>query len=49
MWLLKENLKRAMKLLLMIAQNNTIKTHYIKVRVNKTQEKDECRICADKK
>ena len=37
-WLRKGNLKRETKSLIISAQNNVIKTNYIKAKINKTQQ-----------
>ena len=47
-WLRKGNIKRETEYLLMAAQNNAIKTNHIKARIDKTQQKSECRLCGDR-
>ena len=47
-WLRKGNLKRETKSLLMVAQNNAIRTNYIKARIDKTQQNSKCRLCGDR-
>ena len=44
----KGNFKRETESLLMIAQNNAIRTNYIKARIDETQENDKCRLCSDR-
>ena len=34
--------------LLIVAQNNAIRTNYIKARINKTQQNSRCRLCGDR-
>ena len=46
-WLRKGNLKRGTESLLIAAQNNAIRTNYIKARINKTQQNIKCRLCGD--
>ena len=36
------------KSLLIIAQNNAIKTNYIEARIDKTQQNSKCRVCGDR-
>ena len=45
MWLRKGNLKRVTKSLLIAAQNNIIRTNYIKERIDKMQQKSKCKLC----
>ena len=47
-WLRKGNIKRETESLLMAAQNNTIRTNHIKVRIGKTQQNSKCRLCSDR-
>ena len=47
-WLRKRNLKRETESLLIAAQNNTIRTNHIKVRIDKTQQNTKCRLCGDR-
>ena len=47
-WLCKENLKRKMESLLIAAEINSIKTNYIKARIDKTQENSMCRLCGER-
>ena len=42
----KGNLKRETKSLLKAAQNNAIRTHDIKAKINKTQQNSKCRLCS---
>ena len=46
-WLRKENLKRETESLLIVAQNNAIRTNHIKARIDETQQNSRCRLCAD--
>ena len=46
--LIKGNLKRKTDSLLIAARNNAIKTNQIKVRIDKTQQNSECRLCGDR-
>ena len=41
------NLKRETESLLKAAQNNVIRTNYIKARIDKTQQNSKCRLCGD--
>ena len=47
-WLRKGNFKRETEYLLITAQNNTIRTNQIKVRIDKTQQNSKCRLCGDR-
>ena len=47
-WLRKWNLKRESESLLMEAQDNAIRTHHIKERIDKTQQNSKCRLCGDR-
>ena len=47
-WLRKENLKREAESLLIAAQNNAIRTNYIKARIDKTQQNSRCRLCGER-
>ena len=47
-WLKKGNLKREIEFLLIVAQNNTIRTNYIKARIDKTLQNNKCRLCGDR-
>ena len=44
----KGNLKRETESLLIAAQNNAIRTNYIKVKINNAQQNSKCRLCDDK-
>ena len=48
MWLRKGNLKRETDSLLIVAQNNAIRTNHIKVRIDKTLQNSKCRLCSDR-
>ena len=47
-WLRKRNFKRETESLLMAAQNSAIRTNLIKVRIEKTQQNNKCRLCGDR-
>ena len=47
-WLRKGNFKRESESLLIAAQNNAIRTHQIKARIDKTQQNNKCRLCGDR-
>ena len=47
-WLIKGNLNRETKSLLIAAQNNAIRTNHIKARINKTQQNSRCRLCGER-
>ena len=42
------NLQREPESLLIVAQNNAIRTNHIKTRIDKTQQNSKCRLCGDK-
>ena len=44
----KINLKRETEFLLIAAQNNAIRTHYIKTKMDKTQQNSKCGLCGDR-
>ena len=44
-WLRKGNLKGESEPLLIVAQNNTIRTSYITARIDKTKQNRLCRVC----
>ena len=44
-WLRKGNFKRETESILIAAQNNAIRTNYIKARINKTPQNSKCRLC----
>ena len=44
----KGNFKRETESLLIAAQNNTIRTNYIKARIDKTQKNSKCRLCGNR-
>ena len=44
----KGNLKRETESLLFVAQNNAIRTNYIKAGIDKTQQNSRCRLCGDR-
>ena len=43
----KGNLKRKTGSLL-IAQNNALRTNYVKAKIHKTQQNSKCRLCGDR-
>ena len=47
-WLRKGNLKRETESLIIAAQNNAIRTNYIKAIIDKTQQNSKCRLCGDR-
>ena len=47
-WLRKGNLTRETESLLIAAQNNAIRTSYIKARIDKTQQNSRCRLCGER-
>ena len=47
-WLRKGNLKRETESLLIAAQDNAIRTNYIKARMDKTQQNSKYRLCSDR-
>ena len=47
-WLRKGNFKRETESHLMAAQNNAIRTNYIKARIDKTQQNSKCRLSSDR-
>ena len=44
----KVNLQKETESLLIAAQNNTIRTNYIKARIDKTLQNSKCRLCSDR-
>ena len=44
----KANFKREAESLLAAAQNNTVRTNHIKVRIVKTQQNSRCRLCGER-
>ena len=48
MWIRKGNFQRETDSLLIVVQNNTIRTNYIKIRIDKTQQNSKCRLCGDR-
>ena len=47
-WQRKGNLKRETESLPIAAQNNAIRTNFIKARKDKTQQNSKCRLCGDR-
>ena len=46
-WLRKGNLKKETEAPIIAAQNNTIRTHHIKARIDKMQQNGRCLLCGD--
>ena len=44
----KENLMRENESLLIAAQNNAIKTNYIKAKIDNKQQNIDCRLCGER-
>ena len=44
----KKNFKRETESLLIVAQNNSIRTYHIKVKIDKTQQNSKCRRCGNR-
>ena len=47
-WLRRGNLKRETESLLIVAQDNAIRTNHIKARIDKTQQNSKCWLCGDR-
>ena len=47
-WLRKRSLKRKTEYLLKAAENNAIRTNYVKVKIDKTQQNSRCSLCGDR-
>ena len=47
-WLRKGNLKRDTDVFLIAAQNNAIRTNYVKAIIDKTQKNSKCRLCGNR-
>ena len=47
-WLKKGHLMRETESRLIVAQNNAIRTNYIKVRIDKTHQNSKCRLCGNR-
>ena len=47
-WQRKRNHKRETESILIAAQNNAIRTSYIKARIDKTQQNSRCRLCGER-
>ena len=47
-WLRNENLKRETESLLIAAQNNAIRTNFIKARIDKMQQNSKCWLCGNR-
>ena len=46
-WLRKGNLKRVTESLITAAQNKTIRTNYIKGKIDNTQQNSKCSLCEE--
>ena len=46
-WLRKGNFKRETESLLIVTQNNTIRTNLMKARIDSMQQNSKCRLCGD--
>ena len=46
-WLRKGNFKRETESILIVAQNNAVRTNHIKAGIDKTQQNSKCRLCSD--
>ena len=44
----REALKKETESLLIAAQNNIIRTNYIKAKIDKSQQNSKCRLCGDR-
>ena len=47
-WPRKRNFKRETESLLIVAQNNDIRSNYAKAKIDKTQQNINCRVCGDR-
>ena len=47
-WVRKGKLKRETEYILLVAQNNVIRTNHIKARMDKMQQNSRCRLCSDR-
>ena len=47
-WLRKGNFKRETESLLLVAQDNAVRTNHIKARIDKTQQNSKCWLCCDR-
>ena len=47
-WLRKGNFKRETESLLIVAQNNAMRTNHIKVRIDKMQQNSKCSLCVNR-
>ena len=47
-WLRKGNFKRETESLLIVAQNNAVRTNHIKTKIDKTQQNSKCWLCSDR-
>ena len=47
-WLRRGNLGREIEFLLIGAQNNAIRSNYLKAKIDKTQQNSKCRLCGNK-
>ena len=47
-WLTRGNLKRETESLITAAQDNAIRTNYIKAKIDRTQQNSKCRMCGER-
>ena len=47
-WLRRGNLKRETESLITAAQDNAIRTNYIKAKIDRTQQNSKCRMCGER-
>ena len=47
-WLRKGKFKKETESILITAQNNAIRTNYIKIKIEHTQQDNKCRFCGDR-
>ena len=47
-WLRNGKFKRERESLLIVTQDNAMRTNHIKVRIDKTQQNSKCRLCGDR-
>ena len=47
-WLRKASIKRKNESLLIAAQNNALRTYYVKTKIDKTKQNSKCCLCGDR-
>ena len=47
-WLRRGNLKRETESLIIAAQDNAIRTNYVKAKIDRTQQNSKCRMCGER-